>query len=337
MRNPLGSGPFKFVEWVPGQRIVLERFDNYWKGPARLSYVVMEFISEPSIQLLKLKSGEADAIFRVDSAILEELYDPATGSSTNPDIALSIEPSLAITGLMCNLSIEPYSNREFRKALVYAMPYELIYEVVYNGIGMLPFNGMIPRGMPCYSEDFPEFAQDLDLAKSFFEEVAWTGEITIHIRSGRANERDISLLLKDTVEALDVGIQVNIVEVAVPTWKDMRREGELAIYFGGWGTDVNDPHSMVEAFYRSDSGFHASHTRMDDAVLDALVDAALVESDPVRRCQLYHQIVEYGNDQYYYLQVGQLSTVIAMRSWLKGWQPSPMIQIRTSYTLYKEE
>ena len=285
-RNPMGSGAFKFVEWAPSQRIILERFDNYWEGPAQLKYVVMEIVTEPATQLLKLRSGEGDAIYRVDQTIIDEIYDTATGTTTSSDLVLSIEQALTVTGLMMNLSIEPYSELTFRKALTYAFPYEFCYEVIDSGILMLPFNGILPKGMPFHSEEFPNYAQDQDLAKALFQEAGWTGTLTIYIRTGRTEERDVSLLYKDAIEALDVGIQVDIIELAISTWKDMRREGELEIYFGGWATDTLDPHGMVEAYYRSVLGFHASHTRLNDVVLDVLIEGAVLETDPARRAQL---------------------------------------------------
>lgn len=337
MRHPMGSGPFQFVEWVPGQQIVLERFDGYWRGPAKLQYVVYRPINEASTQLLMLQAGEADAILGVDYAILSQLYDASTGESRDPNIVIGVEDVLSITGLMFNLSKEPYTNVKFREGLVYAFPYELIYEVVDEHILMRPFNSVIPRGMVYYEDDLPAYAQDEARAVAAFEEAGWTGSLTIQIRAGRSEEEIVSLMLKDAIEALDTGITVDIVEIPTSTWLEMRRDGELDIYFGGWSAKANDPHSMVECFYLSGIGFHASHTRIDDPVLDAWISEAVQEPSAEIRAVLYHDIIERANSQYYYLQRGQRTKIIARRSWLKGWQASPFEQLHGSYLLYKEE
>jgi peptide/nickel transport system substrate-binding protein len=337
MRNPMGSGPFQFVEWLPGQQIVLERFDGYWRGPAQLQYVVYKPVGESSTQLLMLQSGEADAILGVDYAILNQLYDAATGDARDPEIIVGVEDNLIVTGLMFNLSKEPYTDVKFREGLVYAFPYDSVYEIVDEGILMKPFNGVVPKGMVYYADDFPMYAQDEARAVTAFEEAGWTGVVTINTRAGRAEEQIVSLMFKDAIESLDVGITVDIVEIPTPTWVEMRRNGELEIYFGGWSAKCNDPHTMVECFYRSGIGFHASHTLIDDPVLDAWIDQAVQEPDTEVRAALYHDIVERGNNQFYYLPRGQRTTVVARRSWLKGWKESPFVQLHSSYSLYKSE
>ena len=337
MRHAMGSGPFKFVEWVPGQRIVLERFDGYWRGPAQLKYVIMEVITEPATAFLKLESGEADAIHAIeDAAIIDQLFDLETLESKVEGIDAILADWLSTGAIMLNLEKEPFNDVRFREALNKVFPYELNNEVVDRGITQSLTNGVLPRGMFGHPDYLPLYRQDLDRARELFLEVGWTGTLTVTIRSGREAARTSGLLLKDAIESLNIGIQVDVVEIVTSTWKGMRRNGELEIYFGGWGVQFADPGDMVSAFFKT-GDFHPSHTRLSDPILDAMIAVADAESDLVTREQMYNEIVEYSNALYAYIFTGQRNIVAAKRSWVHGWTYVPLRWARESYLLYKEE
>jgi len=334
-RNAIGSGPFEFVEWVPGQRLILERYGRYWKGPAALERVVVEFVSETATQLLELQTGDVDVI-DLSSTQADQVLDMGNGKPKFPDVSVKYYPRLAVNCIFFNFAFEPFNNVKFREALVKAFPYELYIEEALYGILGMRANGVIPRGMLAYPTDivFPD--QDLVQAKSLFEEVGWTGTLTLTIRAGRTSQKQLALMFKDALESLDVGITVEVRELASSTFVSKMRKGELAFYPNGWGANYNDPDSMVRALYYS-AGYYPVQQSFCDPTLDAWIHEAQQESDPVQRVQLYHNIVERANSLYVHIVTEQPFDLYAMRSWLRGWRPNPLKWSKESYFLYKAE
>ena len=61
-RNPVGTGPYRFVEWLPGNRLILERNDNYWGPKPKIKRIDFRFVKESGARLMMLEAGEADLV-----------------------------------------------------------------------------------------------------------------------------------------------------------------------------------------------------------------------------------------------------------------------------------
>jgi len=334
-RNPMGSGPFTFVEWVPGQRVVLERYEEYWEGPANVKRVVAEFISEASVQLLKLRSGEADVI---DLAFSDanQVLDLETGESLFPEIQVLSYPLLRQGAVFFNFAVSPYDDVRFREAISKAFPCDLFIEVVlYNMFGNR-INSIIPIGMPAYPTDIPVLENDPAEAKALFEAVGWTGTLDMTIRSNNATSKQLALMMKDSIEDLDVGITVNIEELNSSTFVGQMRAGELDFWNNSMGAQSPKADHVVDGFLWS-NGYYASQQSFVNEEIDALFFAARAEQDQEARNAMYHEIIALANALYVNIPLYQDHSLAVMGSWVGGWKSSPLLWDRRSYFIEKYE
>jgi peptide/nickel transport system substrate-binding protein len=334
-RNAMGSGPFAFKQWVPQQRIVLERYDGYWKGPAALKRVVVEFVPETGTRVLRLRTGDADYI-ELSAADADQVVDPATGKSKIDGVRVVLTPRFAEDYIFFNTKMKPFDDVDFREAMVYAFPYGIYLKQSLRGVFGQAANGVIPKGMFGYPEGRALPHQDLAKAKQLFEKAGFKGTVTMTIRSGRKANEQVALLLKDAVEGLGVGVKIDIQELASSTFVSKMRAGNLALYPNAWGADYSDPDTMVSNLYAS-TGFYPTQQGFKDPELDQMIAKARSEADPAVRKTMYADIVNAGEGQYLHIITDQPMDVTPIRTWLKGWQGSPLLWSKESYYLSKSE
>ncbi len=332
-RNAMGSGPFAFVQWVPGQRIVLERYNGYWKGPAALGRVIVEFVAETGTRLLRLQTGDVDYI-ELSPAQADQVLNLDTGQSKVDGVFVQMNPRFAGNFIFFNTQFEPFDNPTFREAMFHAFPYDVYIEESLRGIFGNRANGPIPQGMFGFPEDRPFPEQDLARSRALFEQAGWQGTLTMTIRAGRATNEQVALLLKDAVEGLDVGIDIELQEFASSTFVSMMRAGELALYPNSWGANFNDPDTMVTNLYHS-NGFYPVQQGFGDPTLDQMIEAARSQTDLAAREQMYHDIVARGENQFLHIVTDQPFVVNPIRTWLKGWRANPLLWSKESYFLAK--
>ena len=205
--NADGTGPYKLVQWVPNQQIVLERNKDYWRGwkgnePDR---IIVKIVSEVSTQLQLLRSGEADMTF---STIPPDMIDTLR---QDPNIKIDIFDSWMWVPGKINVKKAPTDNLKFRQALTHIMDYDSVAKQIYAGFASVP-QGPTPMALPgAIKYDMPKF--DLDLAKKLLDESGvpkdqW--KITWVAYSGVDVLKNIALLFQ--ANAAKVGVQVEIVQ-----------------------------------------------------------------------------------------------------------------------------
>jgi len=135
-RHPVGTGPYRFVEWIPGDRITLERNPDYWDTPARTRYLVLLAMPDSRQRLLALESGAADVIQQLapDDLPLVRLH---------PDLRLAMAPAALVSYLAMNTQRRPLNDPRIRRAIAHAIRREALVKLVYQGLG-IPAIGPLP-------------------------------------------------------------------------------------------------------------------------------------------------------------------------------------------------
>ena len=169
-KKPVGTGAFKFVEWVPGQRIVLERNPDYFrKGIPYLDKLTFEFGQDPTVAVLRLGKGEVDIVGDgiPPAQFAEIMADPA-----NKDlIADGDQPHTGYVTM--NVTRPPFDNLKVRQAVNMAINKDRIVRFINNRAA--PATQALPPVMPGYNPDNKGYAYDPEGAKKLLAE-AGTGE-----------------------------------------------------------------------------------------------------------------------------------------------------------------
>ncbi|MDD4363157.1 MAG: ABC transporter substrate-binding protein, partial [Atribacterota bacterium] len=184
-----GTGPFKLTRWVPEETVMLERFEDHWRGPAKLKEVVYQYVNEWTTRKLMLQNGDADMVYVPVTNIKEvenmDGVELITGLATLANAVahmpwtLNAEGNANLgSGKLDGNGIPPdfFSDIHVRKGFSYLFPYSVNIEKSMHGLAIRN-PGPIPQGLLGYSDDSELFYNfDLLAAKEEFKK-AWDGEL----------------------------------------------------------------------------------------------------------------------------------------------------------------
>ena len=250
-----------------------------------------------------------------------------------PHVILSAHPSLAVGGMQMNLdwkfgTYQPFANKDFRYALSYAFDYHTYINTVGNGFA-IQGRGPIPQGLLPYADLF-QFSYDPATAKQYFmkaklEKAYPDGlKITIYYNSGNEPRKQGSLLLKDGIEKLNVGISVAVQELDWPTFLAKTRAKELPISFVAWAPDYADPDDYAVPFCHGIKGTYAIRIGYNNDTVNKWIDDVAVEIDPAKRIELYKAVEMQVVADAPYIWISEPLTIECQRDWVKGWFYNPM-------------
>lgn len=176
--NPIGTGPFQFVEYEPEERVVVERFGDYWGESAELGRIEFRFFPESATRRLALEGGEIDVMFHVPRAHAERLSE---------DFTLAESPVGTYRALTANAADEgPLQDERLRKAVAYAIDREALIDDVLEGRAT-DSQTLIPESLlGQYAENVEGFQYDPERARSLIEEAGWTqNDNSVYQQNGR--------------------------------------------------------------------------------------------------------------------------------------------------------
>jgi oligopeptide transport system substrate-binding protein len=236
-KRPVGTGAFKFIEWLPGRRIVLERNTDYFrKGLPYLDKLTFEFGQDPTIAVLRLHRGEVD--------IVGDGIPPAQFTTTIADPAnkdLIAEGIQLHTGFLeMNVTRPPFDNLKVRQAVNMAINKQRIVRFINNRA--TPATQIPPPGMPAYHPDIKGYAYDPERAKKLLAEAGF-GEITteLYVMNVDPNPRIARAIQQDLAA---VGITVELRYMTQTEVIAAGGSGDAPMIWSGgmaWIADFPDP------------------------------------------------------------------------------------------------
>lgn len=207
--QPVGTGPFEFLEWRPGDRLVLVRNPDYYlPGVPQLERVTFRFLPDPAAQLAALRAGDVDVV--VDLA--PELAEGLTGSS---EFQVVSGPMNLVQILAINTAREPFSDLAVRQALAYAVDRQEIIDLVSFGYGT-PIGSHIPTGTPFYADMTWLYPSDPAQARELLREAGYGNGFStvitlpenyvLHVRTGEVIAAQLARAgIKAQLELVDWG------------------------------------------------------------------------------------------------------------------------------------
>ncbi|HLY22004.1 MAG TPA: ABC transporter substrate-binding protein [bacterium] len=137
--KPVGAGPFRFVRGALNSEIVLERYDGYWAGPAKLRQVIFRMMPEPSSRIAALLSGEVQVIQEVPPDLVDRL-------KASPNVQVKTAEGTRSYEIEFNTKAEPFTDPRVRQAVNYAINWDPILRDIYHGYGKRLSTAFLPSG-----------------------------------------------------------------------------------------------------------------------------------------------------------------------------------------------
>jgi peptide/nickel transport system substrate-binding protein len=315
--HPVCAGPYKFVERVQQDRMVFEKFADYWnKDNIFIDRVVFQPIVDPTVRLANLKSGGLDLIERV---LATDIKDVRADSR----LVLSTAPEIGYFGLTINIANDknkgPLSQSEkVRQALDLSIDREAINQVVFNG-EFMPGNQWVSPVHPYYQKAFPVQPRDIAKAKALMKESGATLPVSVDLMVPKGAENEaVAQVLQSMAAEAGFDLKIRLIEFA--TSFKQAQAGEFQAFLIGWSGRI-DPDGNSYVFLhtkapQNDGGY--SNPEADKA----LEDARLV-TDPAQRKAIYEKLtkVVLNDEPLIYLYHRKL--LIAHTTKLEGYKQMP--------------
>ena len=305
--EPIGTGPYRFVEWNRGQQVVLEANDEYWgEQKPSIDRAVYRFVAEPGTRLSGLLSGEFDLI----TNLLPEDAERAPKSANVQGLEHPV--------MILNAMDGPTADVEVRRALNHAIDKEALAEELYGGFASIDECQVLSPSYFGYNDALSAYEYDPDRAKQMLEDAGVAGEtIDIVSTSGRwLKDREITEAVANYWTEAGMEVNVQIFEFDEYLNRLFDRETRATSIFVTTSNELLDAARVMGAYYAME-GVGASN---DDAELTQLVEDARTETDEEARQELYAQATERACDQAYFAFLLNIEDVYGMSERLQ-WEP----------------
>jgi len=292
-RKPIGSGPFKFVEYKPGEHIILDRYENFFiKGRPYLDKIVIKVIKDKNNRLITLEKGDAHLKGFIT------LVNDVERLQKSSHLCVTSKGYEAI-GAMCwlafNLKRKPFDDKRVRQAIAYAIDRDFFCKRMHRGLSK-PATGPIALGSPFYSDDVEKYDLDLEKANKLLNEAGYpkkSGGIRFSITAdyipGNIQLKEICEYLKPQLKKIGIDVKIRP-SPDFPTWAKRISNWDFDVTADGvfnWG----DPVIGVNRTYLCNNirkGVIWSNTQnYCNPQVDDILTQASMEVDTVKRKALY--------------------------------------------------
>lgn len=280
--KPIGTGSYKFKEWIYGDKLVLEKNEDFYdKNERGLKYIIFKNVVEASNRAIGLETGEIDIATPISSVDEENIKN-------NPKLQLLTKPSISYSYIGMNMTKAPLNDIRVRKAINYAIDKQAIIDVILNGNGKIATSPIAP-GVFGFTDKTKNYEYNVEKAKELMKEAGYENGFTtsILVFSGEANTQTAEIVQAYLKE---IGIDLKIEIVEVSAYWDMTERGVHNLFLGSWGVVTGDADYGLYAMYHSSAkGGAGNRDFYENEKVDELLDKAKTEIDPETRKKLYEE------------------------------------------------
>ena len=320
--EPVGTGAYRFVEWVKDDRLVLEANPDHWRGAPEVGEVVFRPIPELSTRVAALQSGDVDLITNVPAI--------RTGAvDADPDLEVRSVPSTFIQYVALDgTKNEALADPRVRRAIQYATDVDEIIEFLFDG-NALKIAVPLAHGTFGVNEAIEPYPHDPERARALLAEAGYPDGVSFELDAptGRyAQDQEVAEALVGQWSEVGIDVDLNINEWSVQLTKYRAGDQLADAHYMGWGTSTFDADDILFGGFANQPTKNNYH----DPRVTELVNEARTTLDPDRRLELYAEVQEIVVDDLPWLILFQQVDLYGVRSDL-DWEPRPdqKIEVRT--------
>jgi len=293
--NPIGTGPFKFVEFKRGESVRFARNPDYWKkGQPYLDGIEWKVIENRSTRILAFVAGEFDMTFNADVTV-PLLKDVTTQA---PKAICELVPTYVSTNLIINPKAAPFNDPKIRKAMALTLDRQAYVDILsggkanISGVMLPPPEGL--WGMPPeVLQKLPGYAADVEKsraeARQIMESLGYSEAKPLKIKVSTRNiaiYRDPAVILIDQLKKIHIDGELEVIDTSI--WHAKVTRGEYTVGLNLTGVGVDDPDVNLYENYSCNS--ERNLTQYCNKDVDALIDKQSQETDAGKRKQLVWEI-----------------------------------------------
>ncbi len=318
-RNPVGTGPFKFVSWEPDKGITLAKNpDHTWASPyfanqgaPYLDGAQYLIIPEDATRISALQSGEIDMIHGSDAVPMDKIGQ----LQKMQNVKVVDAPMVGVVEIYLNTTIKPLNDKRVRKALNYAVDKKKLITLALDGNATPAYSPVASTFAAVYNTDVRTkigYDVDLDKAKALLKEAGVDGGFKVELATfDGALWRRIGEVIKEDLAKIKVDLSIASLPVGELFAK--AKDGTSGMY-QCWYT-YGEPDIVYQFLHSGEAFWWDRHVNPD---LDKLIEAQRTEFDPEKRKQIFWKIQETVVDEAYWIPLYEGKYFAAMKNYVSG-------------------
>jgi peptide/nickel transport system substrate-binding protein len=286
-RQPIGSGPFKFVSAEQDKEVIVERNDNYWGAKPRLARVRFAVVPDPTTRALELRKGSADAEINAITS------DTIVALGREPNLQIERAPGTVLSYLAFNMRDAILHDVRVRQAIAYAIDRRPILQYIWRGFAQ-PALSILPPQSWAYDADVAAYPHDPEKARQILDAAGYPVHdgVRFHLTMKTSTEESTRLLAAVLQQQLrDVGIVLDIRTFEFATFFADVTSGAFQLYSLRWIGGNQDPDIFELCFHSNrfppkgaNRGFYS------DPRIDRLIDEGRRQRDQNARKEIYAEV-----------------------------------------------
>jgi peptide/nickel transport system substrate-binding protein len=283
-QKPVGTGPYRFVEWQSGDHITLEANTDYFaaspKGQPIAKHVTFRFVPEASTRVSDLLAGTAQLVRTIPDL---------AGSVTDAGAKVIANEIAGSAWVRVANDVEPFTDVRVRQALNYAVDVEAIIDALLGGHGSRLATFFMSESLG-YDPNLKPYPHDLDKAKALLAEAGYPDGFSTTLEHTTDENANVISAVAGQLEEAGIKVKLQPREKATfnGTWKDRKA---APLRFSTW-KPLFDPFTLLSLVV-SNEGYLS---RYDNPKAQALIDAGAIETDPAKRAETYRQLAQVLHD-----------------------------------------
>lgn len=297
---PVGTGPFKFKEWVPGDYLEYEVYEEYWGEKAKINKLVFKTVQENSSRVVMLENGEADVIDPIPISDIERL-------NNDSNVSVNEVPSNEFLYVGINNKSDVLTDKRVRQALNYAIDKEQLVDKIFQGYSKVS-TAAIAEGTWGHS-DVGSYPYDIEKAKELLAEAGVKEGTKLRLWTTDGNiimDRQVAEYLQNSIQ--QIGFEVELSKFEIGSYLDaLNDENAYDLYLRAGGPPTNDADWVLRALLTTDN--FNNNSNFSNEKVDELIFSGVHEPDIGKREAIYSELLEVLKDEAPWIYLNETALV----------------------------
>ncbi len=323
-KNPVGTGPFKFVSWSPGVEIVVEKNPDYWGGAPNVDKVIYRPILDDQARMNELEAGGVDFIVNIPPDDLARL-------KSDPKYTTIEQTGMHEWYIVFNCQKPPFDNVKARQAAITAVDRKAIVDNILKNTGTLAI-GVLPPVVWSYTPDVPQFNYDTEAAKKLLADAGLGSGVSVSFwvpSSGSGMQQPVPMAEAIQADLKKIGIESKIETFEWGTYLDKTIVEDAStlpeMFEMSWIGDNGDPDNFMYILLSGDqfpsNGYNLGHCQ--DPKVDEILRQARTTVDKAKRTELYQQAQKMLAEDAFWIPVDHETQIVIMKNTIKNFKLHP--------------
>jgi glutathione transport system substrate-binding protein len=290
--HPVGTGPFKFVEWKATDYLKVAKFDDYWrKGYPKVDTITWKPVVDNNSRAALMQTGEAHFTFPVPYEVAEVL-------KAKPDLEVVAAPSIVLRYLSMNTQQKPFDNPKVRQAIAYAINKDALAKVAFSGYAT-PAAGVAPQGVE-YAVKIGPWPYDVAKAKQLLTEAGYPNGFETELWSAynHTTAQKVTQFIQQQLQQIGIKTKITLLEAGqrvekVESWQDPKT-APVRLYYVGWSTSTGEADWALRPLLYGESWpprlFNTAYYKNEK--VDGDIKKAQLTTDSAEKAKLYKDAQE---------------------------------------------